>query len=304
MEKIGFIGLGIMGQGMANRLLDAGYTVVVWNRTCDKAAEIAGKGALVADTPKQAADGADIVITMLADPLAIEDVVMRQGGVIEGLKEGAILVDCSTVDPETSRMLADAAVKRGAGFLDSPVAGSKKAAEDGQLLLMVGGEKSTLDKVKPILECFSRKIVHAGKAGMGSQLKLCFNLMVAHMGAALSEALILGVKGGLDPKIIMETINSGIIASKLYEWKGDCILKRDFSTNFSLKLMHKDLNLMMSSAYGLNVPLPVTAAVKELFGTAKSLCDPEQDFSSVIRALEEIAGIEVKESIEKREERG
>ena len=296
MERIGFLGLGIMGRGMAMNLAKAGHPLTVWNRTRSKAGEFAAMGASVADTPRQAAEGGDVIIMMLSDPAAVEEVAYGPDGVTTGLREGAVLMDCSTVDPATSQRLAEAAGERGARFLDSPVAGSKKAAEEGELILMVGGDEQTLANARPILEKLSKKIIHAGGAGMGAYLKLCFNLVVSHMTTALSETLVLGAKAGLDPALILDTINSGVIGSKFYEWKGSCILDRDFTTNFSLKLMHKDLNLMMSAAYGLGIPLPVTASVKELFGTAKSCCNPEEDFCSVIRALETATHFEVRKA--------
>lgn len=294
MEKIGFLGLGIMGRGMAMTLAKAGYPLTVWNRTPEKAKEFAALGVEVADSPEQAAEGNDVVIMMLADPTAVREVAYGPNGVLEGLRDGAVLIDCSTVDPATSQNLASAAGQKGARFLDSPVAGSRKAAEDGQLILMVGGDENTLGKVRAVLETLSKTIIHAGGTGMGTYLKLCFNLIVGHMSAALAEALVAGAKAGLDPAVILEAVNSSVLANKFYEWKGNCILDRDFTTNFSVRLMHKDLNLMMSAAYGLNIPLPVTASVKELFGIAKSCCDPEADFCSVVRALETVTGVEVK----------
>lgn len=293
MQKVALLGLGIMGRGMAINLMKAGFPVTVWNRTHSKTDELVSMGASAADTPKRAAEGCDIVILMLADPAAIEAVAYGPDGVIEGLASGSALIDCSTVDPGTSRRLAASAAEKGAGFLDCPVTGSKSAAESGELALMAGGEAATLDKAKPVLDAVSRKVIHAGGVGMGAQLKLCFNLMVGHMAAALAESLVMAEKAGLNPERVMETIGEGAIASRFYEWKGNCMLDRDFSTNFSLKLMHKDLNLVMQTAYGLNIPLPVTAAVKELFGTAKACCDPEADFASVIKALEIPSNVEV-----------
>lgn len=293
MEKIGLIGLGIMGRGMAVNLLKAGYPVTVYNRTKSKARELAAEGAVIADTPKAAAEGADVVITMLADPPAVEAITLGPDGVVEGLKEGAVLIDASTVDPATTAKVARAAAGKGASFLDTPVAGSKQAALDGQLVLMVGGAAEVLERCRPILEVVSRKIVYAGDTGSGSQLKLAFNLIVSHMAAALAEGLVMGTKAGLDPNVILETVMAGVTGSKFYEWKGGCIINRDFSTNFSLKLMHKDLNLIMKNAYDLNIPLPVTAAVKELYSEAKAEGDPEEDFCSVVKALERSAGVEV-----------
>lgn len=296
MESIGLLGLGIMGRGMAIRLAKCGYQVTVWNRTRGKAEELVQFGAKVADTPRQAAEGNDIVITMLADPKAVKEVDYGPDGVLAGLKAGAVLIDCSTVDPATSRKLASRAGEAGADFLDCPVGGSKVAAENGELVLMVAGDPAVVARVRPVLEKMSKKITYAGETGMGASLKLCFNLIVSHMAAGLSESLMLGARSGLDPALVLDAVNGAVIGSKFYEWKGACILDRDFSTNFSLKLMHKDLNLMMETAYDLNTPLPVTASVKELFGMAAACCDPEADFSSVIRALETVTGTEVRRS--------
>lgn len=292
--RIGFIGLGIMGRGMATNLVKAGYDVTVYNRTRSKAEELADQGAKVASTPAMAASWKDVVFTMLADPVAVKEVVLGRDGVIEGLCQGSVLIDCSTVDPETTAAVRDAAAKKGARFLDAPVAGSKDAAAKGELILMVGGDSDTLDQVRPILDVISKTIIHAGPSGSGTMLKLCFNLVVSHMMAALSEALVLGVKAGLSPQKIIDTIMTGVIGSRFYEWKGGCIINRDFSTNFSLKLMHKDLSLIMSAGYNSDTPLPVTAAVKELYSFARGLGDPEDDFCSVIKALEQAAGVEVK----------
>lgn len=293
-QRIGFVGLGIMGRGMAANLLDAGYEVAVYNRTRNKTEELGKLGAQVADTPAMAARGREVVITMLADPPAIQDAVLGENGVIEGLEPGAILIDCSTVDSATTAATLAAANSKGAKFIDSPVSGSKTAATTGELILMVGGEETTLNEVREVLDVISKKIVYAGPSGSGTMLKLCFNLIVSHMTAALSEALVLGVKSGLKPETIIETVMAGVIGSRLYEWKGGCIMDRDFATNFSTKLMHKDLNLIMSVGYSLNAPLPVSAAVKELFGMAKSGSQAEEDFCSVVKVLEEFAGVEVR----------
>ena len=282
-----------MGRGMAASLLKAGYELTVYNRTRSRAEEFVGLGAEIADTPGLAAKGKQVVITMLADPPAINDAVLGKDGVIDGLGSGAILIDCSTVDPATTEATLEAARKKGARFLDCPVAGSKDAAAKGELILMLGGEDETIKQVREILEVVSKCIIHAGPSGSGTMVKLCFNLAVSHMAAVLTEALVLGVKGGLKPEVIIETFMAGTIGAPFYRWKGGCIMDRDFTTNFSTKLMHKDLNLMMSAGDKLNVPLPVTAAVKELFTMAKGHGEAEEDFCSVIKVLEDLAGVEV-----------
>ena len=293
-KKIGFAGLGIMGAGMASHLLKSSCDVAVYNRTRSRAEELVALGAKVADTPADAARGREVVITMLADPPAVGEVVLGENGIIEGLGKGAVLIDCSTVDPATTEATRKAAEEKGARFIDCPVAGSKDAAAKGELILMAGGEPDAVESVRDVLETFSAKIVYAGPSGSGTMLKLCFNLFVSHMGAALSEALVLGVKSGLKPETILETVMAGAIGARFYEWKGGCIMDRDFTTSFSTKLMHKDTGLIMSAANSLTVPLPVTAAVRELFTMAKAQGLADEDFSSVVKVLEEFAGIEVR----------
>jgi 3-hydroxyisobutyrate dehydrogenase len=293
-NKVGFVGLGIMGAGMAGNLVKAGYDVTVYNRTRAKAADVEKLGARVADSPADAARGAAAVVTMLADPPAIREAVLGANGVIQTLESGSVLIDCSTVDPETTAACLAACEAKGAGFLDSPVTGSKPAAEAGELVMMVGGSDETLAKAMPVLEAMSSKVIHAGPSGSGTMIKLCFNLFVSHMAASLAEALVLGVKSGLKPEKIIEAIMAGKIQSPYYEWKGGCMMDRDFSTNFSTKLMHKDTAMIMSAAFGLGVPLPVTAAVKELFQMAKSKGLADEDFCSVVKVIEEYAGVEVK----------
>ncbi len=293
-KKVGLVGLGIMGKGMAENLLQAGYDLTVYNRTRAKTESLAEKGAKVADTPAKCAEGNEVVITMLADPPAIYDAVCGTDGVMEGIASGAVLIDCSTVDPSTTKHVADLALSKNVRFIDSPVAGSKDAAASGELVMMVGGDDATLNEVRDILDAVSKRIIFAGPQGSGTMVKLCFNLCVSHMAAAISESMVLGTKFGLKPEIILSTIMSGTIASHFYDWKGKCIMDRDFATNFSTALMHKDTGLMMNAGRDLEVPLPVTAAVRELFSMAKGNGQAEDDFISVVNVLENLAGIEVK----------
>lgn len=294
IRRVGVVGLGIMGQGMSKCLVQAGFEVCVYNRTRAKCEEVEKMGARVADTPADAAKGAQAVFTMLADPPAIREAVLGDNGAVEGLEPGAILIDCSTVDPETSASLKAAAESKGGSFLDSPVTGSKVAADSGELVLMIGGDAETIERARPALDAISSRIIHAGPTGSGTMLKLCFNLFVGHMAASLAESLVMGVKSGLKVETIMEAVMAGRIASSFYEWKGGCMADRDFGTSFSTKLLHKDLGLIMSAGNGLGVPLPVTAAVKELFQMAKGKGLAEEDFCSVVKVIEEFAGVEVR----------
>lgn len=295
MEKVAFLGLGIMGSGMAANLAKAGYPLTVWNRTRSKADSFSAEhGALVADTPKEAVNGQDVVFTMLSDPPAVEAVILGPDGVLAGMDQDAILADSSTVDPGTSKRIAEEADDRGIRFVSAPVGGSKQAAIEGKLIFMVGGDESALDAVQPLLEKMGKKIIRTGDPVQAAQLKLCVNLILGHSVAGLVETLVLGAKAGLKPEVILEAVGSGIMASPVYDWKGSSILERDFSPNFALRLMYKDLFLMIESGYEMNVPLPVTAAVKELYAEAMSSGDPNEDFCSVVKVLEKLTGTEIR----------
>lgn len=293
MKKIGFIGLGIMGKGMAANLIKAGYDVKLYNRTKSKAEELAAIGGKVVHSPAEAAQDSDIIITMLSTPEIVTEIIMEEDGVIGSLKSGAVVIDCSTVDPDTSQILAQQIEEVGAFFIDAPVTGSKAGAENGELVFMVGAKDEVLATAIEVFDVMGKKTIHAGVNGCGSAVKLCFNLMVSHTAVALAESLVMGTKAGLDPKVILEVMMSGAIASKFIEWKAGCMINRDFSTNFSTKLMHKDTHLIQETGYTLGVPMPVTAAVSELLSMSKAKGFDEDDFCSVIKVLEDFAGVEV-----------
>ncbi len=293
-QSVGFIGLGIMGQGMARNLLKSGFSVTVYNRTRARSEELAADGAAIAETPADAARGKDFVITMLSDPAAVKSVVEGERGLAAGLGAGATLIDCSTVDTETSAMLLQLAKSKGADFLDSPVTGSKLGAEAGELVLLLGGEAAVLEQARGVLEAMSKRIIHAGPSGSGTLLKLCFNLMVSHTAVALSESLVLGAKGGLNPETIVDALMAGALASYFIDWKGKCMITRDFATNFSTKLMLKDTKLIASTAQSLGFDLPTTDAVRDKLQEAADSGLAEEDFCSVVKVYEKAAGVEVR----------
>ncbi len=283
--KIAFLGLGIMGSRMSERLIRAGYDVTVWNRTAGKAEGLKKLGAREAVSPKDAATGADVAITMLADPASVEAVAIGDGGLIDGLKSGAVYIDMTTVSPATSRKLGEAAGRKRVAFLDAPVTGSKPAAASGELVLMVGGEASILDQVRPILQAMSKKIVYMGPVGAGSLMKLVNNLSMAGAMAAFFEGFTLGRLGGLSGEAILEVLTSGALASPLLRLKGEAVLKGNFEPLFSLKHMAKDIHLAVdeSAQEGLNAP--ISHLLDTLFQTAQRQGLGEADYAALIKVF-------------------
>lgn len=279
------MGLGIMGSRMAERLVRAGFDLTVWNRTPGKANGLKALGAKEAASPKEAASDADVMMTMLADPASVEKVAFKEG-MIDALPAGALYIDMTTVSPETSRRLNDACGKRGVGFLDAPVTGSKPAAASGELLLMVGGEAAVLDRARPALKPMSKKIVHMGPAGMGSLMKLVNNLSMAGAAQAFFEGLILGRRGGLSGEAMMEVLTNGALASPLLKMKGEAVLNQNFEPLFSLKHMAKDIRLAVKESQKKNLQLPVTELVNRLFSMAEEMGLGEEDYAALIKLLD------------------
>ena len=282
--KVAFLGLGIMGSRMSERLVRAGLDLTVWNRTSGKAEGLKALGAKEAASPKEAVAGAEIAITMLADPASVEEVAWKQG-FLEGLRPGAIYIDMTTVSPSTSRRLGAACSEKKVGFLDAPVTGSKPAAASGELLLMVGGEPATLDRVRPVLAPMSKKIVHMGPVGMGSAMKLVNNLSMAGAMEALFEGLTLGKRLGLTGEGMMEVLTSGALASPLVKLKGAAVLMENFEPLFALKHMAKDIRLAVEAAKGAGLTIPVTTLVNQLFEKAEALGLGEEDYAALIKLL-------------------
>ena len=283
--RVGFLGLGTMGTPMASNLLKAGFPLLVWNRTASKTEPLLRLGAKAGKGPAQVASDVDVVITMLAKPQDVEQVVLGPDGVVDGIRSGSVLIDMSTVSPTTSRKLAGAATTKHAEFLDAPVVGSKGPATDGTLVILVGGLPQTLQRVRPILQAMGKTIVHAGGVGTGSVLKLTTNLMLAHLMAGFAEAVALAKQAGLDPQRFLDVVAASTFASPWYQTKGVGMLKEDFSPHFALKHMRKDLELMGSLAEEVKTQLPVTDAVRKLFIQTEASGRGELDYSAIFAYL-------------------
>jgi len=294
IKKIAYLGLGTMGAGMASNLLKAGYKLTVWNRSAEKCKPFARKGARLAESPADAIRDTDLVIYMLSNDQAVEEVVFGANGILSGIKEGQIAMDMSTVLPATSLREQQAYSKRGVDFLDAPVFGSKNESANAELWIMAAGKKDTFEKVKPVLQHLGQTIHYFGKNGNATAMKLVGNLIVALELEALSEGLVLARKAGLDLSTVMEVVKVADFRSPLLVSNGQNILKRDFSTSFALKLMLKDAGLIDKFAGSLQSPIPGLRVVENHLKSAVALGFEKENASAVIKALEKEAGVEVK----------
>jgi 3-hydroxyisobutyrate dehydrogenase-like beta-hydroxyacid dehydrogenase len=292
-KQIGFIGTGLMGAGMARSLIRKGYAVRIYNRTRAKAEEVARVGGTVADTPEDAARGADVVITMLADPEALLSVVEGEHGILAAIQPGAVLIDSSTVSPPTTLRVLALLKEEGAEMLDAPVFGSKNEAEKGELGFIVGGAGEVLASVQEVLDCMGRTN-HVGGNGMGAYAKLVVNLVIAGTLQAFNESMVLATKAGIDPEAMLKIILSSRARSGIIEMKAPQILKRDFSPFFPLQLMAKDMRLVLESAASLGVQLPFATALSGIYAGCLADGLAGEDFAATIKPLERQAALEVK----------
>src|SRR6266478_2286961 len=295
MAKLGFLGLGIMGYPMARNLLRAGHEVALWSNTTSKAKELAAaeKGKFCS-TPKEVAENAECVFLCVGDTAMSERVNLGPDGVIEGTKPNAIVADASTISPSGSRRIGAAFAKKGVHYLDAPCTGSTPGANAGTLTFMVGGDKAILDQIRPWMEPMGKKIYYCGSAGLGLQAKLSQNLILSNILQAFNEGMVLATKGGVDPKLMLEILSNSAAKSGLIEFKAPYVRNLDFSPQFSVKWMDKDIGLMLESGQELNVPLPLTSLTRQIFQAAIAQGHGEEDICSTIKVLETIAGVEVR----------
>lgn len=294
-EKIGFIGLGIMGKPMVRNLAKAGYELVVYNRSQGSTDEITGEvePATAADSPRAVADQVSTVILMLPDSPDVQDVVFGENGVLEGMNDGDLLIDMSTIAPATARDVAEAMRARGAQALDAPVSGGDKGAIAGTLSIMVGGDADAFERAEPLFGAMGKTIVHVGDAGAGQTVKSCNQVVVAIAYAAVSEALVLGAKAGVDPAKIIEVLNGGLAATKVMEMRGASMVDHNFAPGFRVDLHRKDLAIALASARNQEVSLPTTALVSQLFDALSATGRGDLDHSAFITLIEELSGYEV-----------
>jgi 2-hydroxy-3-oxopropionate reductase len=292
-EKIGFIGLGIMGGPMARNLIDAGYEVVLYNRTKEKAEEIASGGATVADSPRDVAESSDVILSMLSDSPQVEEVVAGEDGVLEGIKEGALLVDMSTISPVVTRELEEKIKERGASMLDAPVSGGDVGAQQGTLSIMVGGGEEDFERARPLFEVLGDTMTHVGPIGAGQTAKAANQIVVALTIEAISEALVLGSKAGVAPDKILEALSGGLAGSNVMEAKKEKFLSHDFDPGFKVELHHKDLGIALAAGREYGVSLPVTAIVDQMLEALKAKGRGDRDHSAILTFVEDQAHHEV-----------
>jgi 2-hydroxy-3-oxopropionate reductase len=293
VERVGFIGLGIMGRPMAQNLLRAGYPLVVHNRSRAAVEALVAAGAERASTPREVAERSDVVITVVPDSPDVEAVVLGPDGVAEGARAGMLLIDMSTVAPATARRLAAAMRAKGADALDAPVSGGQAGAEQGTLSIMAGGSAESFARARPIFEVLGRNVVHVGDAGAGQVAKACNQLVVAATIAAVSEALVLAAKSGVDPARVREALLGGFAQSRILEAHGLRMLERRFEPGFRVRLQLKDVRIVTSTGRALGVPLPVAEAAEGLLAGLVESGGGELDHSALVTAIERQAGCEV-----------
>jgi 3-hydroxyisobutyrate dehydrogenase-like beta-hydroxyacid dehydrogenase len=294
MQRIGFIGIGLMGQPMAKRILEAGYPLTVWNRTAEKAKGLLAAGAKWGSSPKALAQASNVVITMVTDSRASEEVCCGTNGILEGAHPGLILIDMSSIAPEMSRSIAERAKAKAVPMLDAPVTGNPKVASEGKLGIMVGGPKEAFNACLVIFEKMGVKIIHVGENGMGTTLKMINNLIMGVAIEAVSEALVLAVKAGIDPQKVIEITSVGGARTGAMETRGPRMIQRDFSPHFSVNNMYKDLSTALKLAEDFGVSLPATSISREMLRAAKSQGKGDLDSCAVMTVLEAMADTVVK----------
>jgi len=286
--KIGVVGLGIMGSGMALNLLKKGHDVFIYNRSRHKADALIAKGAKWADSPAEIAKQVSVVITMLSKPdVVIEMALHKERGFLDRLGTNTLWIDCSTVNPSFSKRMASEAQRRKVKFLDAPVTGSKGAAQEGQLGFFVGGDKADLDEARPIFEAMGKTIIHVGGHGMGASMKIVNNMMVAQAMVAYAEGLVLGLSLGMPKDFLFNAISNSTVFPPVLTAKRVKIETEKFDPDFHLKWMHKDLQLATETAYETGVAMPAANVVKEIFALAIRDGLGEQDVSAVFKVLSE-----------------
>lgn len=289
-QRIGFVGLGIMGAGMVRNLVKNGYPVSVWNRSPARIAEL-GVEVLGAASPRALAEGADVVICCVSDPAAVERVVFAEDGVLAGARAGLRYVECSTVSPALVERVATALAARGAAMLEAPMTGSRAGADKGTLLFMTGGTPELHAELEPVLLAMGSKAIHCGATGRGALMKLVGNTLISFMLEGLCEALVVAKKGGLSVDGVLEVVGASGFASPYFDFKGRAIRDRDFSTNFSIDLLFKDQSLMLAEAAAQRTALPGLAAIREVLAAARGQELGKEDIAAIVKVIERNAGL-------------
>ncbi|HVB57370.1 MAG TPA: NAD(P)-dependent oxidoreductase [Candidatus Acidoferrales bacterium] len=280
---VGLIGLGLMGKPMARNLLKAGFPLVVWNRSSAKADDLVREGAKLGANPRDTAARADVLITIVSDPPALEEILFGPGGAMEGLRRGSIFIDSSTISPDLARRAAAACAERGVDFLDAPVTGGTWGAEKGELVFMIGGKAEVLERAQPVLDALGKRFFLLGPNGAGQTVKLAMNLILALEVDALVEAIALVAAAGVQGEKLVEVLQSSMGRSALLDVKAPLILKNEFPASFPLRLMHKDVRLALELAGQSGITLPAAAAAYATYTAVKDASTDDPDYAAVAR---------------------
>ncbi|ABQ92337.1 NAD(P)-dependent oxidoreductase [Roseiflexus sp. RS-1] len=292
-ERVGFIGLGIMGRGMARNILKAGFPLRVWNRTASRMDELAAEGAGPASSPGDLAFHSDIIITCVSDTPDVEQVLLGEGGVIHGARPGSLVIDMSTISPRATQRIAAHLAERHIHMLDAPVSGGSEGAARGTLSIMVGGDVTQFERALPVFQAMGTTITHLGPIGAGQTTKLVNQILVVGHALAMSEALLFAQAGGVDLRKALEAVSGGAAGSWMLSNRGPQILVRDWRPGFTIDLQQKDLRLVLQEADRLGVPLPGTALIHQLYRTLQARGLGHEGNHALIKALENLAGIEI-----------
>jgi 3-hydroxyisobutyrate dehydrogenase len=291
--KIGFAGLGIMGQGMASNILSKKYPLSVWNRTKKRSETIESEGATVVDTPAELAAESDIIIVCVSDTPDVEAVILGEDGIIHGIEPGKLVIDMSTISPKATRAMAQALKEKGASMLDAPISGGSEGAANGTLSIMVGGDASDFERALPVFEAMGKTVTHVGPIGSGQTVKLVNQILVVVTALGVSEALVFAEAGGLDLDKTLAAVSGGAAGSWMLSHRGPQVVERDWRPGFTIDLQQKDLRLALEAANELGVPLMGTSLVHQLYQSLQRQGLGLEGNHALVKAIEKMSGVEV-----------
>jgi 3-hydroxyisobutyrate dehydrogenase-like beta-hydroxyacid dehydrogenase len=280
---VGLIGLGLMGKPMGHNLIEAGFPLTVWNRTKERADDLVRQGAKWAATPRATAAQSDVLITIVSDPAAVEQVLWGEAGALNGLRRGTVYIDSSTVSPDLARRTAAACSEQGVAYLDAPVTGGTWGAQKGELVFMIGGKQETLERAKPVLEAVGKRFFLLGPNGAGQTVKLAMNLLLALEVEALAESLAIVTKAGIPGERLVEVMQSSMARAAVLDVKAPLMLKNEYPPSFPLRLMHKDVRLAVELAKTEGVPVPAGEAAYATYSLVKNAAKEDLDYAAVAR---------------------
>jgi 3-hydroxyisobutyrate dehydrogenase len=292
-QKIGFVGLGIMGQGMAANLLKTGFALTVWNRTESKMQPLVDEGATAAISPAELAANSEIIVVCVSDTPDVEAVILGDEGIIHGATDGDLVVDCSTISPQATRDIAAALNAKNVHMLDAPISGGSEGAANGTLSIMVGGDEAQVERAMPVLKAMGKTITHVGGQGAGQTVKLVNQILVVGTMQAVSEALLFAQAGGLDLQKTLDAVTGGAAGSWMLSNRGPQVVERDWRPGFTIDLQQKDLRLVLQAADELAVPIPATALIFQLYRTLQRQGLGDEGNHALVKALELMAGLEI-----------